>query len=62
MMFSETPVRFLNFSTPGGFEAYMRELAAAWATSGGPPAPEQIGQIASAYDVEVVGPPLDPAV
>ena len=25
---SDAPVRFLNFSTPGGFEGYMRELAA----------------------------------
>lgn len=55
---SGAPVRFLNFSTPGGFEAYMRELAAAFADGDGPPAPEAIGRIASAYDVEVVGPPL----
>jgi mannose-6-phosphate isomerase-like protein (cupin superfamily) len=26
----DDPVRFLNFNTPGGFEEYMRELAAAW--------------------------------
>jgi quercetin dioxygenase-like cupin family protein len=55
---SQAPVRFLNFSTPGGFEQYMRELGAAFAAAGGPPSPEQIGAIASNYDVEVVGPPL----
>jgi hypothetical protein len=41
-----------------GFEGYMRQLAAAWAENGGPPAPEEIGRIASGYYVEVVGPPL----
>lgn len=55
---SDAPVRFLNFNTPGGFEQYMRELGAAFAGADGPPAPEQIGAIASNYDVEVVGPPL----
>jgi quercetin dioxygenase-like cupin family protein len=47
---SESPVRFLNFNTPGGFEAYMRELAAALASSAEPPTPEAIGQIAAKYD------------
>jgi mannose-6-phosphate isomerase-like protein (cupin superfamily) len=58
--FGSGPVRFLNFSTPGGFEAYMRELATAWQQNGGPPAPEAIGAIASNYDFEVVGPALEP--
>ncbi|HET7443679.1 MAG TPA: hypothetical protein VFJ57_03380 [Solirubrobacterales bacterium] len=40
---------------PGSF---LCELAAAFADADGPSAPEQIGKIASAYDVEVVGPPL----
>jgi quercetin dioxygenase-like cupin family protein len=46
---SGAPVRFLNFSTPGGFEGYMRELGAAF--SGGPaPSPAQMAEIASRYD------------
>jgi quercetin dioxygenase-like cupin family protein len=56
---SEYPVRFLNFNTPGGFEEYMRELAAAWKDAGGPPPPEQIGEIASRYDFELAGPPIE---
>jgi quercetin dioxygenase-like cupin family protein len=56
---SGEPVRMLNFNTPGGWEDYMRELAAAWTENGGPPAPERIGQIASRYDFEVVEPPSD---
>jgi quercetin dioxygenase-like cupin family protein len=52
---SERPVRFLNFNTPGGFEAYMRELAAAAAAAGdGPMDSAAIGAIASRYDVRVV--------
>ena len=50
---SEAPVRFLNFNTPGGFESYMRELAAALSNSEGPPTPEAIGQIAAKYDFEL---------
>jgi mannose-6-phosphate isomerase-like protein (cupin superfamily) len=42
------PVRLLNFNTPGGWENYMRDLAAASAS--GPPSPEEIGKIASRYD------------
>ena len=55
---SDANVRVLNLSTPGGFEAYIRELAAAWAENGGPPTIEAVGRLASRYDVEVVGPPL----
>lgn len=47
---SDTPVRFLNFSTPGGFETYMRELGAA-ARSGTPLTSEAIGEIAFRHDV-----------
>jgi quercetin dioxygenase-like cupin family protein len=50
---SEAPVRFLNFNVPGGFELYMRELAAASA-SGTPPTTEEIGKIASRYDFRAV--------
>jgi mannose-6-phosphate isomerase-like protein (cupin superfamily) len=47
----EHPVRFLNFSTPGGFENYMRELGAAAAA--GPLTREGMGEIASRYDVQL---------
>ena len=51
---SAEPARFLNFNVPGGFEVYMRELAAAWTRNGGPPDPATIGEIASRHDFEVV--------
>ena len=51
---SDAPVRFLNFNIPGGFEDYMRELAAALAQADGPPNPEDIGRIAVKYDFEPV--------
>jgi mannose-6-phosphate isomerase-like protein (cupin superfamily) len=47
-----TPVRFLNFNTPAGWENYMRDLDAALAK--GTPSQEEIGQIASRYDFQVV--------
>jgi mannose-6-phosphate isomerase-like protein (cupin superfamily) len=47
----DRPVRYLNFNTPAGFEAYLRDLGAALA-AGGPPTPEQFAEIASRYDVE----------
>ena len=46
---SDAPVRFLNFNIPGGWEAYMRDLAAASA-AGTPPTPAEIGKIAARYD------------
>jgi mannose-6-phosphate isomerase-like protein (cupin superfamily) len=49
---SSAPVRFLNINAPGGFERYMRELAAA--ANEGPMTSERIGEIASRYDVRVV--------
>jgi quercetin dioxygenase-like cupin family protein len=52
---SDAPVRFLNFNFPGGFEDYMRELAAAMAKADGPPSREEIGRIAAKYDFEPVG-------
>lgn len=45
-------VRFLNINAPGGFEQYMRDLAAAAAS--GPMTSERMGEIASRYDVRVV--------
>jgi uncharacterized cupin superfamily protein len=47
----ETPVRVLKFSTPTGWENYMRDLAAALAK--GTPSQEEIGQIASRCDFRV---------
>jgi mannose-6-phosphate isomerase-like protein (cupin superfamily) len=47
----KTAVRFLNFTTPAGWEKYMRDLAAALAT--GAPSQEEIGEIASRYDFRV---------
>jgi mannose-6-phosphate isomerase-like protein (cupin superfamily) len=49
---SEEPVRFLNINAPGGFERYMRELAAA--AKEGAMTSERIGEIASRHDVRVV--------
>ena len=51
---SEAPVRFLNFNTPGGWEGYMRDLAAASAAGTPPRSPEEIGRIASRYDFRAV--------
>lgn len=45
---SDAPVRFLNLSTPGGWERYMRDLAAAAAA--GPLTPQRIGEVAAAHD------------
>lgn len=46
---SESPVRFLNFNAPGGWEGYMRDLAAA-AREGRELGPEEVAAIASRYD------------
>ncbi len=51
---SSEPARFLNFNVPGGFEVYMRELAAAWRENDGPPDPATIGELAARHDFEVV--------
>lgn len=45
----DEPVRFLNLMAPGGFERYLRELAAA-ASPGSAPDPARMAQIASRYD------------
>jgi quercetin dioxygenase-like cupin family protein len=54
---SGADVRLLNLSTPGGFEAYMRDLAEA--ASAGLTA-EAVAAVAARHDVEVVPEP-DPA-
>jgi oxalate decarboxylase/phosphoglucose isomerase-like protein (cupin superfamily) len=53
---TDRPVRVLNFNTPSGWEEYMRDLAAAFA-SGELPTPEAIGRIASRYDFKAVDSP-----
>ena len=45
---SDSPVRFLNFNTPAGWENYMRDLAKA--AKAGPLTPDVIGRVASQYD------------
>lgn len=47
----EVPARFLNVMAPGGFEQYLREVAAL----PGPPDPEQMARIASRYDFRPAG-------
>ena len=49
----DAPARFLNFNAPGGWENYMRDLAAA-AADGTPATPEEIGKIAARYDFRPV--------
>lgn len=51
---SGATVRFLNFNTPGGWEGYMRDLAAASRDAGRPPTPDEIGAIAARYDFRPV--------
>ena len=48
---SDSPVRFLNIMAPGGFEGYLREVAAR-AEPGAPPDPALMAEIASRYDFE----------
>jgi quercetin dioxygenase-like cupin family protein len=45
---SDSPVRFLNFNTPAGWENYMRDLAQA--AKAGPLTTDVIGRVASHYD------------
>ena len=45
---SDSPVRFLNFNTPAGWEDYMRALAEA--AKAGPLTPDVISRVASHYD------------
>ncbi len=49
---SESPVRFLNFNTPAGWENYMRDLAQA--ARAGPLTPDVLGRVASHYDFQPV--------
>jgi quercetin dioxygenase-like cupin family protein len=47
---SDESVRFLNLNTPGGWEDYIRDLAAA-TPADGPPDPRLMGEILARYDV-----------
>jgi mannose-6-phosphate isomerase-like protein (cupin superfamily) len=47
---SAEPVRFLNLNTPGGWEDYIRDLAAAMPADG-PPDPRLMGEVLARYDV-----------
>ena len=49
---SDAPVRFLNLSTPGGFEGYLRELVVAARSAG--TTREAVEAIAARHDVQVV--------
>jgi mannose-6-phosphate isomerase-like protein (cupin superfamily) len=51
-----TPVRFLNFNTPAGWETYMRDLAAA-AAGGRELTTPEIGAIAARHDFHPVREP-----
>jgi hypothetical protein len=45
---SESPIKFLNFNTPSGWENYMRDLSEA--AKAGPLTSAVIGRVASRYD------------
>jgi hypothetical protein len=46
-------VRFLNLNTPGGWEDYIRDLAAA-TPADGPPDPGLMGEILARHDLELL--------
>lgn len=46
---SDAPVRFLNINSPGGFENYLRDLAAAM-KGGALPGGEEFAKIVAKYD------------
>jgi len=48
---TEEPVRALNLMTPGGFEQYLKEMAAAL-PPGSPPDPALMAEVAARYDFE----------
>jgi quercetin dioxygenase-like cupin family protein len=51
---SPGPVRFLNLNTPGGWEEYIRDLAAA-TPADGPPDPRVMGEILARHDLAILG-------
>ena len=48
---SDAPVRFLNMSTPGGWENYMRDVSEAVAANG--MSPELIESLSKRHDVQL---------
>ena len=48
---SDAPVRFLNMSTPGGWEHYMRDVSEAVAANG--MSPELIESLSKRHDVQL---------
>ena len=50
---SAEPVRFLNLNTPGGWEDYIRDLAAA-TPADRPPDPRVMGEVLARHDVLIV--------
>jgi mannose-6-phosphate isomerase-like protein (cupin superfamily) len=51
---SASPVRFLNLNTPGGWEDYIRDLAAA-TPADGPPDPRLMGEVLARHDLVLPG-------
>ena len=49
---SAEPVRFLNLNTPGGWEDYIRDLAAA-TPADGPPDPRLMGEVLARHDLVI---------
>ena len=47
---SSEPARFLNLNTPGGWEDYIRDLAAA-TPADAPPDPRVMGEVLARHDV-----------
>jgi quercetin dioxygenase-like cupin family protein len=50
---SAGPVRFLNLNAPGGWEDYIRDLAAA-TPADGPPDPRLMGEILARHDLDLL--------
>ena len=48
----DAPARFLVLSSPGGFEAFVRDAAALDELT-----PESLGATAAVHDIEILGPP-----
>ena len=48
----DRPARFLVLSLPGGFESFVRDVAAL-----PEPTPELLGQTAAAHAIDILGPP-----
>ncbi|MCC6488073.1 MAG: cupin domain-containing protein [Candidatus Hydrogenedentes bacterium] len=55
---SETPGRMLILTTPGGYEAFFRDVDTLCAE--GQPSVPELAQVAATHGVEIVGPPIQP--